>query len=83
MSDRPSSDDRANDEVEVLARKALGAALTQIWGDSVAPPQRPVVVDDAEVAGRAIEILRQRVPPGPELDLAVRVLEEGASGAPS
>jgi hypothetical protein len=66
-------------EAELLTRRALGLALNAVWSDDAADDDwrasHAVGRADPTVARRAIEVLRERVPTGRELALAVDLLE--------
>ena len=65
-----------DDVIEAVARRALGAALSQMWASAASGIEQPVPDCDPEVARRAIALLHERVPAGPELELATRLLGE-------
>jgi hypothetical protein len=69
------------DPCEVLASRALGAALNRFWspdGDLDERSFRPV---DAAAANGAVAVLMDRVPCGPERDEAIAILRRSMRAA--
>jgi hypothetical protein len=78
--------DSRDDACEVLARRALGAALNRSWSTNADTDERSFRSVDASTASGAVAILLERVPCGPERDEAVEILRrsvraEGESDA--
>jgi hypothetical protein len=67
-------DSSPDDPCEVLARRALGAALNRFWSTESGPDDPSFQSIDASTASGAVAILIDRVPCGPERDEAVEIL---------
>lgn len=65
-------------EVELVARRALGAALNRL-ADGDRTPWIPV--SSRETVARAKALLEHRVPPGPELTTAIALLDAAVPDA--
>lgn len=74
---------RVEREAELVARRALGMALNSMWSDdprrqAAGPKLMPC---DPDVIQHAMVLLRQRVPSGRELSMALELLESSADDA--
>lgn len=63
-------------DVEVLARRALGMAMHALYDGGAASG---LVVGQPALAARARALLERHVPDGPELALALELLDEAAT----
>jgi hypothetical protein len=76
-----TNDPSPDDACEVLARRALGAALNRYSSPSDGPDERSFRFVDASIASGAVDILLDRVPCGPERDEAVEILRRSVRAA--
>lgn len=63
---------RDSNDAEMIARRALGAAMNSMWGDGGVPPLPSV---DPKLVEEARAVLQAQVPDGPELRCALDLLD--------
>lgn len=79
-STAPSRPTGPTNEIEILARRALGIAMNALYnGGNVAP----LSVHDIPLVNGARALLERHVPEGPELTLALDLLDGAAGRTPA